>query len=213
VPEPQITVAVADGQPLFRDAVCRVVRQCSALRLVGEAADGRAALDVLRRGGPDVVVADPELPKLEGQRLLAYVAGAQLRTRVIFVGGGLESDAAYELVAQGAAGCLTRSTSAGELRRAVMAVAVGGSFLAMTVQDAIVGEIRLRAEDPRPRLSEREHEVLRRIADGESAPSIGLAMHLSVATVKTHLGHLYDKLGVSERAAAVAVAMRRGLLD
>jgi two-component system, NarL family, nitrate/nitrite response regulator NarL len=94
-----------------------------------------------------------------------------------------------------------------------VAVAAGRTFLSVEVQHAVVGEIRVREHDPRPLLSPREHEVLRRVADGQSTPAIGAAIHLSVSTVKTHLAHLYDKLEVSDRAAAVAEAMRRGLID
>jgi len=142
----QTRVGVIDAQPLFRDALCRVIRQCPQLQLAADAGDARQALTLIRDARPDVAVVDPALPALSGEH-------------------------------------------------------------------AVVGEIRVRAHDRRPLLSPREHEVLRRIANGQSAPAIGKAMHLSAATVKTDLGRLYDKLEVSERAAAVATAMRRGLID
>jgi two-component system nitrate/nitrite response regulator NarL len=117
------------------------------------------------------------------------------------------------MVERGVVGCLTRTTSAEQVREAVTTVASGRVFLASEIQDALACEIRLRAGGQRPLLSEREREVLRRVADGQNTPEIARSMYLSVGTVKTHLNHLYDKLGVAERAAAVAVALRRGLMD
>jgi two-component system nitrate/nitrite response regulator NarL len=114
---------------------------------------------------------------------------------------------------EGAAGFLTKATSPEQLREAIITVAAGGVFLAREIQGAVALEIRMRVSDDRPVLSPREREVLRRIADGESVPTIAAALHLSLSTVKTHAHHLYEKLEVSDRAAAVAVAMRRGLLD
>ena len=86
-------------------------------------------------------------------------------------------------------------------------------MLAPELQAGVAAEIRLRAAHERPLMSARERETLELIAEGLSAPAIGRTLHLSTATVKTHLQHIYEKLGVSERAAAVAEAMRRGLLE
>ncbi|MEA2393694.1 MAG: two-component system, NarL family, nitrate/nitrite response regulator NarL [Solirubrobacteraceae bacterium] len=209
----RIRVVAADLQPLFRESIARVVRECPDLELVGEAAGGREVVALLRTLRPDVAVLDPELPDLDGRRILGLVLVDELPTRVIFVSDGVARTAAYDLVEGGAAGCLTKSTDRAELCEAIISVAGGGVFLTGDSQLAIVREIRLRATIDRPILTEREREVLRRLAAGESAPAMGRAMHLSVGTIKTHLGNLYEKLDVSERAAAVAVAMRRGLLE
>jgi two-component system nitrate/nitrite response regulator NarL len=211
-PARQIAVVVADAQPLFRDALCRVVRQSAESRLVAEAGDAHETLELMRTWSPDVALVDASMPALEPRRLLGVIRSGDRVTRVLFVGVSVAGDDAYELLAQGAAGCLSRTAGVEEVRTAITTVSAGASFVGGDVQSAVVDEIRLRAQPPWPRLSEREQEILRRIAEGQSAPDIGRAMHLSVATVKTHLGHLYEKLGVGERAAAVAVAMRRGLL-
>ncbi len=89
----------------------------------------------------------------------------------------------------------------------------GGTVLAPEVQAGVVAEVRARWRRDTPSLSERERQVLEMIAEGLSAPEIGRRLYLSPATVKSHLQSLYDKLGVSDRAAAVAEAMRRGLLE
>jgi len=208
-----IRVAIASGEPLFGEAMGRVVRQCARFQLVGEAAEGRAALELLRALRPDVAVLGPSLGELDGHRILGLVVGEAMPTRLIFVGDDTDQAAAYDLLGRGAAGFLTKATSSEQLRDAILAVAAGGAFLAPESHVAVVREIRLRTTDDRPVLSPREREILRRIAAGDSVPAIARAMHLSVSTVKTHAHHLYEKLEVSDRAAAVAVAMRRGLLD
>ena len=208
-----IRVVIANGEPLAGDAMGRVVRQCSTFQLVGQAADGQAALELLRALRPDVAVLGPSLGRLDGQRILGLVVNEDMPTRLVFVGDDVDQAAAYDLLEEGAVGFLTKSTGPEELRDAILRVAAGGVFLAPDVQTVVVREIRLRSTDDRPVLSPREREVLGRIAAGQSAPTIAHAMHVSLSTVKTHLHHLYEKLGVSDRAAAVAAAMRRGLLD
>ena len=190
-----------------------MVRQSARSQLAGEALTGHELIAVLRERSPTLALVESAALGLGGVRLLQLVERLGGATRVVFVGTWSDSREPYELLASGAAGCLTRSASADEVLRAISSVVAGGTYLAAAVQSAVAGEIKLRAREPTPRLTTREHEILERVAAGESAPTIGRAMHLSAATVKTHLGHLYQKLDVSERAAAVAVAMRRGLLD
>lgn len=208
----QTTVAVATDQPLFCDALGRVVRQWSSARLVGEALDAQTLLELVHTRAPDVLIADPRLAGLEARRLLTHLAAEGLATRALLVGEASDGSEAYELLELGAAGYVTRRTSADELRDALRVIAVGGCYLARAVQNALAGEIRLRAHPPGPRLSPREHEILQRVASGESAPAIAASMYLSTSTVKTHLARLYSKLDVCDRAAAVAVALRSGLL-
>jgi two-component system, NarL family, nitrate/nitrite response regulator NarL len=208
-----IRVAIANGEPLYGDAMARVIRQCARFQLVGEAAHGREALEMLRAIAPDVAVLGPSLDGLDDHLILGLVAMEDMPTRLVFVGDGVDQATVYDLLGDGAAGFLTTSAGPEELRDAILAVAAGDVFLARAVQLAVAREIRLRTRDERPVLSPREREALRRIADGESVPTIAEAMHLSVSTVKTHVHHLYEKLEVSDRAAAVAVAMRRGLID
>jgi two-component system nitrate/nitrite response regulator NarL len=208
-----IRVVIANGEPLFGDAMGRVIRQCARFQLVGQAAQGREALELLRTLRPEVAVLGPALGAVDGHRILGTVVIEGMPTRLVFVGDGVDQAAAYDLLGGGAAGFLTKATSPEQLREAVLTVAAGGVFLAREMLVAVAPEIRLRVSDDRPVLSPRERVVLCRIAAGESVPRIASAMHLSASTVKTHVHHLYEKLEVSDRAAAVAVAMRRGLLN
>jgi two-component system nitrate/nitrite response regulator NarL len=207
-----IRVVIANGEPLFGDAVQRVIRQDARFQVVGEAGEGHAALELVRGLTPDVAVLGPSLAGLDAQRILGLVTMEDVPTRLLFVGDEFGQETAYDLLSEGAAGVLTKTTSPEQLREAVLAAAAGREFLSADMLSAVTREIRLRNSDDRPILSNREREILGRIADGESVPVMAQAMHLSVSTIKTHRGHLYEKLGVSDRGAAVAVAMRRGLI-
>ncbi len=212
-PRTTITVLAADGQPLFLDAVARVVRQDSGLRLVGEERDGRSALAAIRRLEPDVAIVDGTLPRLDGARVLRAVSRDRLPTRVVLLSGDVDAAAAYRAVAAGAAGVLSKSVSAEQIRRAVRRAAAGEVSLCEDAQLGIAGEIRSRARDERPLLSPREREILLLVAEGCTAPEIARRLQLAPSTVRTHIDHLYEKLGASERAQLVAKAMRRRLLE
>jgi two-component system, NarL family, nitrate/nitrite response regulator NarL len=208
-----IRVVIANGEPLFGDAIERVVRQCARLQFVGDAADGRSALERLRSLRPDVAVLGPSLPGLDSRRILGLVRMEEIPTRLVFVDDDLDDGTTYDLLGEGAAGVLTKTTRPEQLKEAILAAAAGREFLSGDSLAAVTREIRLRNRDDRPILSDREREILKRIARGESAAVIARALHLGLSTIKTHRSHLYEKLGVSDRAAAVAVAMRRGLID
>jgi two-component system nitrate/nitrite response regulator NarL len=208
-----VRVLAADGQPLYRDAVARAIRERPELELVGQVGDGREALEAIGSEEPDVAVIDTTLSGLSGEQVLNAVARDGFHTRVVMIAAHADPSDVYAALAVGAAGYLTKDASARELCDAITAVARGRTVLAPELQAGVAGEIRLRAPHDRPLMSERERETLTLIAEGLSAPQIGRTLHLSTATVKTHLQHIYEKLGVSERAAAVAEAMRRGLLE
>jgi two-component system nitrate/nitrite response regulator NarL len=208
------TVLIADDHPLFRAAIARVIADQPELELVAEASDGRAALEKIRELGPDVAVIDVRMPELDGSDVLATLRDEGLPTNVVFLSAFLDSKTVYDAVAAGARAYLSKEAETDEIVTAIRAAARGETILGPEVQTGLAEQIRFREEsESRPRLSDREQEVLGLIAQGLSAPEIGERIHLSTATVKTHLQHLYEKLGVSERAAAVAEGMRRGLLD
>jgi two-component system, NarL family, nitrate/nitrite response regulator NarL len=210
----RISVLIADDHPLFRQAIARVIAERPDLELVAEASDGSAALDQIRGLKPDVAVIDVRMPKLDGSDVLVALRDEGLPTNVVFLSAFLDPKTVYDAVAAGANAYLSKEAETDEIVTAILAAARGETILGPEVQTGLAEQIRLREEsEARPRLSEREHQVLKLIAEGLSAPEIGERIHLSTATVKTHLQHLYEKLGVSERAAAVAEAMRRGLLE
>jgi two-component system nitrate/nitrite response regulator NarL len=191
----------------------RAVGDQPALVVVGSAGNGREALEQIRRIRPDVALLDVKMPELDGIAVVRALTRDELPTRVVFLSAYVDSAVAYRALAEGAAGFLSKEASAQAVCEAIVAASRGETVLSPEVQSGIAGEIRMRAAPERLTLSARENEVLVLIADGLSAPDIGRRLHLSPATVKGHLHSLYEKLGVKERAAAVAEAMRRGLLE
>jgi two-component system nitrate/nitrite response regulator NarL len=193
-----------------------VVRALSAsgqVEVVAEAADGRAALAAIREHAPDVAVVDYRLPGLDGIDVVHAVTRDRLATRVLMLSAHTDGAIVYKALQKGAAGFLPKESRREQIVDGVLACARGEAVLAPEVAGGIAAEIRLRAADDAPMLSEREREILVRIADGRSLPEIARELYLGVTTVKTHVQRLYDKLGVSDRAAAVAEAMRRKLIE
>ncbi len=209
----RVRVVVADDHPLFREAVVRAVRDRPDLELVGAAADGREALGMIREERPDVAVLDLKMPGLDGLKVLNALRREELPTRVVLLSAFLDGAMAFEAMAGGAAAFLSKDAERGRITDTVAAVSRGETVLAPELQAGLAEEIRLRSGGTQPGLSAREREILGHIAEGRSAPEIARRLFLSPATVKSHLGALYEKLGVSDRAAAVAEAMRRGLLE
>jgi two-component system nitrate/nitrite response regulator NarL len=206
-----IAVLIADAQPLFRDALARVVQQDPELRLVAEAADGRAVMAAIRAQRPAVALVARELPELGGDGVLAAVVRDRLDTRVVLLEARPGRDV-WALLGRGAAGVLSRRVSADAVRAAVHRVADGGIAMCPDAQLALAGEARARRPE-RPLVSPRELQVLELVADGLSAPRIAQRLQLGNETVRTHLKRLYDKLEAHDRAQLVRHAMRRGLLD
>jgi two-component system, NarL family, nitrate/nitrite response regulator NarL len=209
----RVRVLAADSHPLYREALTRAIKERPELELVGQAGDGRAALAAIGRERPDVAVIDRALGGLNGEQILAAVGRDGLPTRVVMLAAEPQPELVYAAIANGVAGYLTKDADARELCDAIAAVARGQVVVAPQLQNGIAGEIRLRAVDERPFLSAREREILKLVAEGLGAPQIGRELCLATPTIKTHLHHVYEKLGVAERAAAVAEAMRRGLLE
>jgi two-component system, NarL family, nitrate/nitrite response regulator NarL len=204
---------VVDDHPLYRDGVVSALRHRAEIEVIGQASTGRQALEMIREVGPDVVVLDFELPDLNGLAIARALRQEGLPARALFLSAYYDRGIAYDALAAGASGFLSKNTGGMEIGDAVLAVARGETVLGGDVQAALAHEIRRSGDRDDVGLSERETEVLRLVASGLSAPEIGRRLHLGTTTVKTHLQRAYEKLGVAERAAAVAEAMRRNLLE
>ena len=206
-------VLVVDNHPVYRDGLARALKARTDLHLVAEAEDGNEALARVSEFRPEVAVVDMRMPGLDGLQVLAAVGRDFPETRVLVLSAYLDGDIAYRALAEGAAGFISKDSSREAICDAIATVAAGGIALCADVEVDLAAEIRKRTRAERSPLSERELEVLRGVAEGESAAEIGGHLHLSPTTVKSHLRNLYAKLEVSDRAAAVAEAMRRGLLE
>jgi two-component system nitrate/nitrite response regulator NarL len=208
----QIPVLIADGQPLYRDGLARAIRQDRGMILVGECADGASALEAVRRLRPDVAILDTDLRTVGIRRILETLAIDRVGTRVVLLTADVRPEVAFDALAAGARGYLSKRVDGPVVLRAVRRVASGQAALCDELQTLVTGEIRLRHQDGAQLLTSREHDVLSLIAQGLSAPEIARRLHLSPRTVKGYIARIYERLGVRERAHAVAEAMRRGLV-
>jgi two-component system, NarL family, nitrate/nitrite response regulator NarL len=208
----RVRVVVADDHPFYRDGLTRGLRQ-RGIDVVAEVDDGRAALEAIRREGPDVALVDYEMPEVDGLGVLRAVVRDGLATRVLLLSAHTDSAVVFRTLEEGAAGYLPKDARRAEIVEGVLEVARGRTVLPPELAAGLVGEIRLRAQPQGPVLSERERQVLAAFARGLSVPQVAAELYLGVSTVKTHTQRLYEKLGVSDRAAAVAEGMRRGLVE
>ncbi|HUO40067.1 MAG TPA: response regulator transcription factor [Mycobacterium sp.] len=209
----KVRVVVAEDHPMFRDGVVRALTASGSVEVVGEAADGLTALELIKAHQPDVALLDYRMPGMDGAQVAAAVRRDELPTRILLVSAHDDSAIVYGALQQGASGFLPKESTRTEIVNAVLDCAKGRDVVAPSVVAGLAGEIRRRAEPAGPVLSGREREVLSRISRGQSIPAIAAELYLAPSTVKTHVQRLYEKLGVSDRAAAVAEAMRRKLLD
>jgi two-component system, NarL family, nitrate/nitrite response regulator NarL len=205
---------IVDDHPLFLEGIAMLVDQLEGVELVGRCDSGEEAIERITADPPDMVVLDFQLGDVTGLDVLTEITRRGLSVRTLFVSGRLEDDDAYRLVESGALGIIEKDATFDQIADAIARVARGETVLSPRVQAAIMAGVRERRERaPAVRLSDREQEILHGLARGLSAPAIGRELSLSAATVKSYLQRLYDKLDVSDRAAAVAEGMRRGLVE
>ena len=210
----RVSVVVADDHPLFREAIERAVRERPELEFVGAAQDGREALELVREHTPSVAVLDLRLPALDGLQVLNAITRDDLPTRVLILSASADPELVYRALQGHAAGYFRKETDRQTILDAISAVARGKTVIDPELHAGLFDQISLRGtDDDRPILTAREKQVLTLMAEGLTGPQIASRLIVAIPTVKTHQARLYEKLGVSERAAAVAEAMRRGLLE
>jgi len=211
-----IRLAVADDQELVRAGFSRLLSAEPDIDVVGEAADGRAAVELCRRSRPDLVLMDVRMPVVDGITATRTVV-RETRTRVLVLTTYDLDEYVFTALRAGASGFLLKDCPPGELVRAIHAVASGGSLLSPQVTGRLVAEfVRLHGTtQPAPeleRLTPREHEVLLQLARGRANAEIAAVLHLGETTVKTHVASVLGKLGLRDRVHAVVFAYERGLV-
>ncbi|MEE2039596.1 response regulator transcription factor [Nocardiopsis sp. CT-R113] len=207
--EPPIRVLIVDDHPVVRDGIRGMLAGDPGFEVVGEAGDGARAVELARSLGPDVVLMDLRMPGTGGVDAIRELARLGLPARVLVLTTYATDGDVGPAIEAGATGYLLKDVQPEELARAVRLAARGETVLSPLVATRLVGRVR----EPAVSLSDRELEVLRIIAGGSTNREAAARLFISEATVKTHVLHIYGKLGVNDRAAAVAVGFRRGLLD
>jgi two-component system, NarL family, nitrate/nitrite response regulator NarL len=208
-----VTAVVIDDHPFFRDGVARGLNRSGTIRVVGEAENGRDGLEVIRAEAPDVAVVDYQMPDIDGLGVVHAVVRDELPTQVLLLSAITDGAVVFKALEEGARGYLSKNARRAEIVDAVLRVAKGHTVVPPDLAEGLADQIRLRGSNDAPILSERESQVLQGFARGLSIPQIAGELFIGASTVKTHTQRLYEKLGVSDRAAAVAEGMRRGLLE
>lgn len=208
-----IRLLIADDHPVVRAGLVGLLSDEPDFAVVGDVADGKAAVRAAAQAHPDVVLLDLQMPRLDGVAATAAIVaarGAQAVPRVLILTTYESDDRILAAIEAGASGYLLKAAPADEIAAGVRSVAAGQTALSPQVAIRLVD--RMRAVE-RPSLTGRELDVLRRVALGGSNKQIATELGIGESTVKTHLLNVFDKLGVGDRTRAVTLAMERGLFD
>jgi DNA-binding NarL/FixJ family response regulator len=214
---PTIRVVVADDHPIVRSGITGLLTLAVGIEVVGEAASGAEAVSLAQSLQPDLVLMDLRMPVASGPELDGAAATAQIiatvpNTRVLILTTYETDDHILGAIEAGASGYLLKAAPQDEIVAGVRSVVGGQTVLAPAIAAKLVDRMRQSAAGERPKLSARELEVLRLVGTGSSNPAIAKQLFISEATVKTHLLHVFEKLGVSDRTRAVTLALELGLL-
>ncbi|MEO3752703.1 response regulator transcription factor [Streptomyces sp. B6B3] len=208
-PATPISLLIVDDHPVVRDGLRGMFAAAPDFEVLGEAADGPEAVRIAAALDPDVVLMDLRMPGGGGVAAIAELARRGVRARVLVLTTYDTDSDTLPAIEAGATGYLLKDAPRDELFTAVRAAAAGRTVLSPAVASRLVSRVRGPGNEP---LSAREREVLELVARGTSNRQIAASLFISEATVKTHLAHVYAKLGVNDRAAAVATAYDRGIL-
>jgi DNA-binding NarL/FixJ family response regulator len=215
--EPVIRVVLADDHHLVRQGIRALLEKADGIEVVGEAADGREAVEVVERLAPDVLLMDLAMPRLSGTQAIARVRALGVGTQVVVL--SMYSDGALVLQAlrSGAGGYLLKDSVTEELLLAVRAAKRGEIYLSPAVSQTLLAVyLTCQSEDggatSSERLTPREHEVLQLVSEGYTNNAIAQQLHISVRTVEKHRANLMSKLDVHDVAGLVRVAIKQGLI-
>jgi DNA-binding NarL/FixJ family response regulator len=221
-----IRVLIADDQVMIRDGLAALLSSDPEIEVVGQAGNGREAVEMSRRLDPDVIVMDIRMPEMDGLAATAELAGAPdpdadpagARPKVLVLTTFDLDEYVYEALGAGASGFLLKDASAADLVNGVRVVAAGDALLAPSITRRLIGDFARRRRHQRPSpqatagLTPRELDVLRLMARGLSNAEIAAELVLAEQTIKTHVGHVLTKLGLRDRTQAVVYAYENGLV-
>ena len=211
-----IRVLIADDEELVRTGLRLILEAEHDIEVVGEAANGRLAVEAVAACRPDVVLLDVRMPELDGVQATRHIRASGASTQVVIVTTFELDQYVYDALHAGASGFLLKDAPAHQLLAAVRAAAAGDAVLAPSVTRRLIAEFARRGPRTAPTvfeaLTEREREVLQLLARGMSNAEIGAELFIGEGTVKTHVARLLMKLGVRDRVQAVVLAYQSGLV-
>lgn len=208
-----IRILLADDHGMVRQGFKLILAAQPDMEIVGEAGNGREAVELTEKLKPDVVVMDVAMPELNGIEATRRIAESAPRVRVLALSMHKDSVYVREILRAGARGYLLKDSIDSDLVSAVRSVARGDGYISPGVSDAVLADYRRHVTDPLDLLSSREREVLQHIAEGKTNKEIANALALSVYTVEAHRGRIMEKLNLHSTGELVRFAVRNGLID
>lgn len=208
-----ITILLADDHTIVRQGLKLILSANSDLQVIGEAANGHEAVDLVQKLKPDIVLMDVAMPDLNGIEATRRMIADNPRTRVLVLSMHKEALYVREILRAGARGYLLKDTIDSELINAVRSVARGDGYISPAVSGALLSDYRQNVTDPLDLLSSREHEVLKLIAEGKTNKEIATQLNLSVYTIDSHRGKIMEKLNLHSTGELVRFAMKHGVVE
>ncbi len=205
-----IRIVVVDDHPIVREGLVVALTDEKEFKVVGAVGSFEDALPLVAAQRPDVILLDLELPGQSGLEAIPKLRGARPQSKILILTAYDTDERVMGALRAGAQGYLLKGASLEEIARAIRAVHAGGSYLAPRIASKVVGALNPRGQAAA--LSDREREVLRLVADGQANKRIARALGITERTVKFHVTSILNKLGAENRAQAVSLATRRGLL-
>ena len=208
-----INILLADDHTIVRQGLKLILSAHPDLRVVGEAANGKEAVELAAKLKPDIVLLDVAMPELNGIEATRKMVEANSRLRVLVLSMHKEAVYVREILRAGARGYILKDAIDTELLNAVRSVARGDGYISPAVSGALLSDYRKDVTDPVDLLSPREREVLQLIAEGKTNKEIATKLNLSVYTVDSHRGKIMEKLNLHSTGELVRFAIKRGLVD
>ena len=209
----RIRILLADDHAVVRQGFKMILDAQADMEIVGEAGNGREAVELAEQLRPDVVVMDVSMPELNGIEATRRLASSAPRARVVALSMHKDSVYVREILRAGARGYLLKDSGAADLVAAIRAVASGESYLSPAVSNAVLDDYRRHATNPIDLLTSREREVLQLLAEGKTNKEIAGVLNLSVYTVEAHRGRILEKLNLHSIGELVRFAVRNGLIE
>ncbi len=208
-----IRILLVDDHAMVRQGFRMILGSQSDMEIIGEAGNGKVAVEMAEKLLPDVIVMDVAMPELNGIEATRKIIAAQPRSRILALSMHKDSVYVREILRAGARGYLLKDSIDGDLLAAVRAVAKGEGYLSPAVSDAVLTDYRKHVTAPLDLLTSREREVLQMIAVGKTNKDIANELKLSVYTVDAHRGRIMEKLNLHSTGELVRFAVRNGLID
>ncbi|MBM3128888.1 MAG: response regulator transcription factor [Chloroflexi bacterium] len=210
-----IRVLVVDDHSIVREGICALLARRKDIQVIGEAADGKRALDAVAQFDPDVVLMDIQMPVLNGLEATREIHKRFPSTRILVLTQHDSKEYVVPLLRAGAVGYITKTARATELIGAIRAVYEEGAYLPPRITQTVVNAVAESAEtkEAPPRLTERESQVVQLVAEGLSSREIAERLNISIKTVDTHRANMMEKLDVRNTAELIKLAIRKGIVS